>query len=190
MPFLILVATACGPQERSIQVYLNAVNEKWRWKSYRLWDYRRKAMVWGDSISTEAQKPVYIKSSKKQCRKRGDEQLNIAMWSTTILDWRLLIVMGFSIRRVSNRFRNPTDKPNKDEVPLLEATMNTMRKMALAVSPTFKRSNNGKCYLYTKEFVIPKWNFVWVGQETQPLILNKKNPRKSFTLPDMIWLES
>jgi len=41
-------------------------------KSIRILRLSKKRWSWGDSISTEAQKPSYIKSSKSSGQKKGD----------------------------------------------------------------------------------------------------------------------
>jgi PBP1b-binding outer membrane lipoprotein LpoB len=52
---LILVVASCGPQERVSKEVFDAVNEKMEVKKLSDFEIIEEAMVWGDSISTEAQ---------------------------------------------------------------------------------------------------------------------------------------
>jgi hypothetical protein len=73
--------------------------------------------------------------------------------ATAILD-EIADKYGVSIRRVSNRDRNPTDKPNKDEVPLLEAYEYNAEN-GIKSEPNIQKIENGDVLLYTKAIVIP-----------------------------------
>jgi hypothetical protein len=151
---LILVATACGPQERVSKEVFDAVNEKMEVKKLSDFEIIEEAMVWGDSISKEAQNQLISNLQKAVAEKGVDgavEYCNVN--ATTILD-EVADKYGISIRRVSNRFRNPTDKPNKDEVPLLEAYEYNAEN-GISSEPNLQKIDNGNAYLYTKAIVIP-----------------------------------
>jgi len=101
---------------------------------------------------TEAQKPVYIQySSKKQVAEKGvDGAVKIAMLNaTTISRLRLLISMDQAFEGVQSLSTIPTDKQNKDEVPLWKH-IEYNAENALAVSQTFQKDRQRNAYLYTK----------------------------------------
>ncbi|MFT4856310.1 MAG: hypothetical protein ACI9UV_000283 [Algoriphagus sp.] len=55
---------------------------------------------------------------------------------------------------MSNRYRDPTDKPNQDEVPLLEAYEYNAED-GIKSEPNIQKIENGDTLSYTKAIVIP-----------------------------------
>lgn len=151
---LTLFAASCGPQERVSKEVFDAVNEKMEVKKLSDFEIIEEAMVWGDSISKEAQKQL-ISNLQKAVAEKGVEgaveYCNVN--ATSILD-EVANKYGISIRRVSNRYRNPADKPNEDEVSLLEAYEYNAEN-GIASEPNLQKIENGNAYLYTKAIVIP-----------------------------------
>ncbi|MFT4856305.1 MAG: hypothetical protein ACI9UV_000288 [Algoriphagus sp.] len=151
---LILFTTSCGPQERVSKEVFDAVNDKMEVKKLSDFEIIEEAMVWGDSISIEAQDQLMSNLQKAVAEKGVDgavEYCNVN--ATAILD-EIADKYGVSIRRVSNRDRNPTDKPNKDEVPLLEAYEYNAEN-GIKSEPNIQKIENGDVLLYTKAIVIP-----------------------------------
>lgn len=150
---LILLATACGPQERVSKEVFDAVNEKMEVKKLSDFEIIEEAMVWGDSISKEAQNQL-ISNLKKAMEEKGApgavEYCNVN--ATAILN-EVAVKYEISIRRVSNRYRNPADKPNEDEIPLLEAYEYNAEN-GIDNEPNLQKIDNGNAYLYTKAIVI------------------------------------
>ncbi len=151
---LIFFVTSCGPQERVSKEVFDAVNDKMEVKKLSDFEIIEEAMVWGDSISIEAQNQLMSNLQKAVAEKGVDgavEYCNVN--ATAILD-EVADKYGVSIRRVSNRYRNPTDKPNVDEVPLLEAYEYNAEN-GINSEPNIQKIENGDVLLYTKAIVIP-----------------------------------
>ncbi len=151
---LILVATACGPQERVSKEVFDAVNEKMEVKKLSDFEIIEEAMVWGDSISKEAQNQLISNLQKAVTEKGVDGAVEYCkVNATSILD-EVADKYGISIRRVSNRYRNPADKPNEDEIPLLEAYEYNAEN-GIVSEPNLQKIDDGDAYLYTKSITIP-----------------------------------
>src|SRR5690606_20754953 len=61
---------------------------------------------------------------------------------------------GVTIRRATNDYRNPADKPNESEKPLLEA-YEYNEKNDVKNGPNIQKSADGKVLLFTKAITIP-----------------------------------
>jgi hypothetical protein len=151
---LIFFVTSCGPQERVSKEVFDAVNDKMEVKKLSDFEIIEEAMVWGDSISIEAQDQLMSNLQKAVAEKGVDgavEYCNVN--ATAILD-EVADKYGISIRRVSNRYRNPADKPNEDEAPILEAYEYNAEN-GINSEPNIQKIENGDLLLYTKAIVIP-----------------------------------
>jgi hypothetical protein len=150
---LILVVASCGPQERVSKEVFDAVNEKMEVKKLSDFEIIEEAMVWGDSISTEAQNQLISNLKKAVAEKGADGAVEYCNVNATPILKEVAEKYGISIRRVSNRYRNPADKPNEDEIPLLEAYEYNMEN-GIKSEPNLQKIDNGNAYLYTKAILI------------------------------------
>jgi hypothetical protein len=150
---LILVATSCGPQERVSKEVFDAVNEKMEVKKLSDFEIIEEAMVWGDSISKEAQNQLISNLQKAVAEKGVDGAVEYCNVNATSILNEVAEKYGISIRRVSNRYRNAADKPNEDELPLLEAYEYNAEN-GIRSEPNLQKIDNGNAYLYTKSIVI------------------------------------
>jgi hypothetical protein len=151
---LIFFVTSCGPQERVSKEVFDAVNDKMEVKKLSDFEIIEEAMVWGDSISIEAQNQLMSNLQKAVAEKGVDGAVEYCNVNATVILNEVADKYGVSIRRVSNRYRNPTDKPNVDEAPLLEAYEYNAEN-GINSEPNIQKIENGDVLLYTKAIVIP-----------------------------------
>lgn len=153
--FLVMVISqACGPQERVSKEVFDAVNKNMEVKKLSESDIIQEAMIWGDSISNEAQKQL-ISNLQKAIEEKGVPGA-IGFCNVEALPILKSVgeKQGVEIRRVSNRFRNPSDQPDSDESEILDAYEYNAEN-GLKNDPNIQKIEGGEVYLYTKAIVIP-----------------------------------
>lgn len=151
---LIIAIGSCGPQERVSKEVFDAVNDKMEVKKLSDFEIIEEAMVWGDSISKEAQDQLMSNLQKAVAEKGVDGAVEYCNVNATSILNEVADKYGIVIRRVSNRYRNPADKPNEDEKPLLEAYEYNAEN-GIKSEPNLQKIDNGEAYLYTKSIMIP-----------------------------------
>lgn len=149
-----LLISSCGPQERVSKEVFEAVNEKMEVKRLSDFEIVQEAMVWGDSIATEAQVQLISNLQKAIADKGVDGAVEFCNVNATPLLNEVAEKYNVSIRRASNRYRNPADQPNEDEQPLLEAYEYNAEN-GIKSEPSIQKVENGDVLLYTKAIVIP-----------------------------------
>jgi hypothetical protein len=144
---------SCGPQERVSKETFEQVNQAMEVKRLTEVQILDEAMVWGDSISSEAQRQL-ISSLQSAIAERG------IVGAIEFCDVQALPILGevsqkygVEIRRVSNRYRNPGDQPNEEENPILEA-YEYNAESGNKSAPNIQKFENGEVFLYTKPIVI------------------------------------
>lgn len=144
---------SCGPQERVSKETFEQVNQAMEVKRLTEVQILDEAMVWGDSISSEAQRQL-ISSLQSAIAETG------TVGAIEFCDVQALPILGevsqkygVEIRRVSNRYRNPADQPNEEENPILEA-YEYNAESGNKSEPNIQKFENGEVYLYTKPIVI------------------------------------
>lgn len=150
----ILLIYSCGPQERVSKEVFEAVNEKMEVKKLSDFEIVQEAMVWGDSIATEAQVQLISNLQKAIAEKGVDGAVEFCNVNATPLLNEVAEKYNVSIRRASNRYRNPADQPTEDELPLLEAYEYNAEN-GIKSEPNIQKIENGDILLYTKAIVIP-----------------------------------
>jgi hypothetical protein len=150
----ILLMYSCGPQERVSKEVFEAVNEKMEVKKLSDFEIVQEAMVWGDSIATEAQVQLISNLQKAIAEKGVDGAVEFCNVNATPLLNEVAEKYNVSIRRASNRYRNPADQPTEDELPLLEAYEYNAEN-GIKSEPNIQKIENGDILLYTKAIVIP-----------------------------------
>ncbi|MBN7810064.1 DUF3365 domain-containing protein [Algoriphagus sp. H41] len=150
----LLTLLACGPRERVSKETLDQVNESMEIKRLTEAEILEEAMVWGDSLTAEAQSQLL--ASLQQAIAEGGTVGALEFCNVQALP--LLAAVGeahqVGIRRVSNRSRNPLDRPDDDEAPLLEAYEYNAETGGKS-DPNIQKLENGTVFLYTKPIVIP-----------------------------------
>ncbi len=149
------LAFSCGPQERVSKDVFDAVNKKMEVKKLSEAEILQEAMIWGDSISEQAQSQLISNLQNAIAEQGVAEAVEYCkINATSILD-SVALDDGIIIRRVSNRFRNPDDQPNEEEEQLLEA-YEYNSEQGIESDPNIQKFENGEVYLYTKAIVISK----------------------------------
>lgn len=151
--FSLFCIFSCGPQERISKETFEEVNQAMEVKRLTEVEIIEEAMVWGDSITTEAQ--LQLISSLQNAIAEGS-----VVGAIDFCNVRALPILQevsnshrVEIRRVSNRFRNPADQPHEAEKPLLEAYEYTVESGGKS-EPNIQKIENGEVFLYTKPIVI------------------------------------
>jgi hypothetical protein len=145
---------SCGPQERVSKEMIEEVNENMEIKRLTEVEILEEAMVWGDSITSEAQKQL-ISNLQKAIEEKGvPGAIEFCNVKALPLLSELSGKYEVDIRRVSNRYRNPADQPTEEEKPLLEA-YEYNAEAGVKSDPNIQKFEGGEVLLYTKPIVIP-----------------------------------
>lgn len=113
-----------------------------------------QAMEWGDSISTVAQKELVSQLQNAIAQKGVAGAIDFCNVNALGILQNVSDTYQVSIRRASNRFRNPNDQPTPDEQAILEAYEYNAEN-GLKSEPNIQKVDNGEVLLYTKPIVIP-----------------------------------
>ncbi len=150
---VLVVLQACGPQERVSKEVFDAVNKNMEVKKLSESEIIQEAMIWGDSISKEAQKQL-ISNLQKAI---ADEGVSGAIGFCNVEALPILKAVsekhGVTIRRASNRYRNPADQPDSDEAKILDAYEYNAEN-GIKSDPNIQKIQGGEVYLYTKAILI------------------------------------
>ncbi len=145
---------ACGPRERISRETFEQVNEAMEVKRLTEVEILGEAMAWGDSITTEAQAQL-ISSLQKAIAENGPVgALEFCNVEALPILAEVSMKHQAAIRRVSNRNRNPSNLPDEDEAPLLDAYEYTAENGGKS-EPSIQKIEGGTVFLYTKPIVVP-----------------------------------
>lgn len=152
--FLVLVVLqACGPQERVSKEVFDAVNKNMEVKKLSESEIIQEAMIWGDSISKEAQKQLISNLQKAIADKGVSGAIGFCNVEALPILKAVSEKHGVTIRRASNRYRNPTDQPDSDEAKILDAYEYNAEN-GIKSDPNIQKIQGGEVYLYTKAIII------------------------------------
>lgn len=150
----LIFLLSCGPQERVSKETFEEVNQAMEVKRLTEVEILNEAMIWGDSISTEAQAQL-ISALQNAVSEKG------VAGAVEFCNVQALPILsevgekyGVSIRRASNRYRNPADQPTEEEKTILDAYEYNAENGSKS-DPNIQKFENGEVYLYTKAIVIP-----------------------------------
>ncbi|WP_297336456.1 DUF3365 domain-containing protein [Algoriphagus sp.] len=151
---VFLFMSSCGSGERVSKEVFEEVNESMEVKKLNEAEIFEAAMVWGDSISTEAQQQLLGQLQEAIAEKGVPGAIEFCnVQALPILD-QVSKKYEVEIRRVSNRYRNPVDQPSEMEERILE-TYEYNVENGLESTPNLQKIDEGKAYLYSKAIVIP-----------------------------------
>jgi hypothetical protein len=154
--FLLAITflSSCGSNERVSKEVFEEVNKSMEVKKLNEVDILQAGMEWGDEISTEAQQQL-VSALQKAIEEKGVpgaiEFCNVQAFP--ILQ-EVGTKYGVTVRRASNKYRNPADKPTEEEKGILEAYEYNAEN-ELPLDPSIQKFENGEVYLYTKAIKIP-----------------------------------
>ncbi|MEP0712814.1 DUF3365 domain-containing protein [Algoriphagus sp.] len=149
--FLLL---ACGPQERISKSVFDEVNNAMEAKKLSDAEITQEAMIWGDSISSEAQRQLMERLQMAVAEKGFVGAVDFCHLNANPSIKELNDKHGVSIRRTSLRARNQDNLPTDDELPLLEAYQYNSENN-IENEPNIQKIEGGEVLLYTKAIVIP-----------------------------------
>jgi len=154
--FLIATALlifACGREKVSKEVF-EEVNKNMEVKRLTEAEIMNEAMVWGDSISTEAQKKLIEQLQNAIAGEGIPGAIEFCNINAISILSEIGSSYGVTIKRASNRYRNPADQPDQDESPILEAYEYNAEN-GISSDPNLQKVENGEVLLYTKPITIP-----------------------------------
>lgn len=150
----LLILSSCSNNERVSSEVFEEVNSSMEVKRLTEAEILQEAMIWGDSISSEAQTQL-ISNLKKAIEEKGvDGAIDFCNVSATPILKEVGDKYGIEIRRASTKYRNPQDRPTEEEAPILDAYEYNAEN-GLESDPNIQKFDQGETYLYTKAIVIP-----------------------------------
>lgn len=151
--FLPILLLSCGPQERVSKETFDAVNENNEVKRITEVTILQEAMVWGDSITQEAQAQFNVQLQQAIAAEGIAGAVGFCQITALPLLAELEAKHGVSLRRVSTSPRNPKDKPDTQEFPLLDAYAYNAEE-GIPSEPSIQKLAQGEVLLYTKPIVL------------------------------------
>lgn len=150
----ICLIFSCGPREKVSKEVFEEVNKNMEVKRLLEVDILDEAMIWGDSISIEAQNNL-IANLQKAIEDGGLENaISYCNVNASKIVEEGLNNPEINIRRVSTKNRNPSNKPDEDEAPILDAYAYNVENN-LQTDPSIQKIEDGEVYLYTKAIIFP-----------------------------------
>lgn len=145
---------SCGRGERVSKDVFEEVNKNMEVKRLSEVEILEEAMNWGDSITQEAQQSLMAQLQLAISEKGVPEAIEFCNENALPILQEVANSHQIQIKRVSNRFRNPSNRPDPDEAQILDAyEYNAENK--LTSDPNLQKLENGEVLLYTKAIVIP-----------------------------------
>jgi hypothetical protein len=151
---IILNFQACSNQERISKEVFDAVNKNMEVKKLSESDIIQQGMLWGDSISTEAQTQLISALQNAVSEKGVTGAVEFCNVNALPILADVSQKHGVQIKRASNRFRNPADQPDADESKILDAYEYNAEN-GIKSEPNIQKIEGGETYLYTKAIIIP-----------------------------------
>jgi hypothetical protein len=153
-PIIVLVLLfSCGPQERVSKEAFEEVNRGMEVKRITEVEIIREAMIWGDSITNEAQKNLLSNLQKAISEHEFSGAIEFCKVNALPILKSIDNLQAVKVRRVTTKPRNPVDLPDQDEFPLLDAyEYNSENK--IKSDPSIQKIQNGEVLLYTRPIVI------------------------------------
>jgi len=150
----MILIVSCGPQERVSKETFEEVNRNMEIKRVTEAEIIQEAMIWGDSLTQEAQKQL-ISNLQKAISEQGiPGAIDFCNVNALPILTELGKVHSVQIKRASNRARNTADLPTEEERPILEAYEYNAEN-GIKSDPNIQKFENGEVLLYTKPIVIP-----------------------------------
>ncbi|TXE14233.1 DUF3365 domain-containing protein [Algoriphagus aquimarinus] len=144
---------ACGPQERISKSVFDEVNKGMEAKKLSEAQITQEAMIWGDSISNDAQQQLMANLHKAVNEQGAAGALEFCNVNAAPIIKELSEKYGVSIRRTSSRARNQDNLPTEEEFPILDAYLFNAEN-GIENEPNIQTIEGGDVLLYTKAIVI------------------------------------
>jgi hypothetical protein len=150
---ITILIIACGPQERISKEAFDDVQFNTEIKRITEVEIIEGAMVWGDSITQEAQAQLTAQLQEAIATNGPAGAIDFCKVNALPILKSLESKHAITLRRVSSQPRNPADAPNAQELPLLDAYAYNAENNILA-DPSIQKIENGEVLLYTKPIVM------------------------------------
>jgi hypothetical protein len=150
---ITILIFSCGPQERVSQEAFNEVQLNNEVKRITEVAILEEAMVWGESITQEAQAQLTAQLQEAIAANGPAGALDFCKVNALPLLKSLESKHAVTLRRVSSQPRNPADAPNAQEIPLLDAYAYNAENNILA-DPSIQKIEGGEVLLYTKPILM------------------------------------
>lgn len=151
---LLPIFFSCGSGERVSKEVFEEVNNSMEVKKLSDAEILSSALEWGDSISAKAQAEL-ISNLQNAIEDKGiPEAVEFCSTEAMKIKEQLGSQYGVTIKRVSNEFRNPNDKPDEMEGRILETYEYDVENQ-IKPTPNIQALDGGDVLLYSKAIVIP-----------------------------------
>jgi hypothetical protein len=155
LPFLgLMILFSCGPQERVSKEVFEEVNKGMEVKRITEVEIIQEAMIWGDSITNAAQAELVGNLQKAIAEGGLTGAIGFCNENAISILERMDSIHSVKIRRVTLKPRNPSDLPDQEEFPIIEAYEYNAEKN-IKSDPNIQKINEGEVFLYTKPISIP-----------------------------------
>jgi len=152
--FILIGLYGCGSNERVSKEVFDEVNKSMEVKKVNEADVIKEALKWGDEISIEAQSQLITALQKAI----GEKGIPGAIEFCNVQALPILDEVGsrynVKIRRASQDFRNPEDKPLDFEELILDAYAYN-KENNIPNEPNIQKLENGEVLFYSKAIQIP-----------------------------------
>ncbi|MBN3520882.1 DUF3365 domain-containing protein [Algoriphagus lutimaris] len=151
---LFLFLISCGPRERVSKEVFDEVNKTMEVKRLSDAEILQEAMIWGDSLTSEAQKNL-ISSLQKAIEEGGFEHaIAFCKENASTITASKVPTEEIQLKRVAFKNRNPQNVPDSDEALILDAYSYNAEN-GIENKPNIQKVENGEVFLYTKAIMFP-----------------------------------
>lgn len=148
-----LILFSCGNRERISKDVFEEVNRSMEAKKLSEAQITQEAMVWGDSITIEAQEKLMANLHKAVDEDGFLGALEFCNVNASPIVKELSDNYGVSIRRTSTRARNQANQPTEEEFQILDAYQYNAEN-GIENEPNIQKIEGEDLLLYSKAIVI------------------------------------
>ncbi len=151
---IISIFFSCGNQERISREVFDEVNKSMEVKKVNEAEMIQEAMKWGEEIATEAQQQLIATLQEAISEKGVAEAVAFCNSEAMPVIQQVEEKHHVTVRRVTYDYRNPNDKPDEVEDPLLDMYQYNSEN-DFTNENNIQKINNGDVLLFTKAIKIP-----------------------------------
>ncbi len=151
---LLAALVSCNSGKKVDREVFDEVNKSMEVKKVSEVDILEKSLEWGSEISQEAQQQLMKILQEKIAENGIPGAVEFCHVEALPILKEVSEKHGVTIRRVSNDYRNPDDRPNEDEAPLLEA-YEYNEENGIKSEPNVQSIQSDEVLLYTRAIKIP-----------------------------------
>lgn len=145
---------SCNSEERISREVFEEVQHANEAKKISEVDIFNEAMKWGEEISLEAQKQLMGTLQKAIEEKGVSGAVEFCNVQALPILQEVSDQYGVTVRRASNKYRNPADKPLKEEKEILEA-YEYNEQNGIKNTTNLQKIKGGSVLLFSKAITIP-----------------------------------